>query len=246
MKVINFLLLISYTLIIGCGPKVKTALSETSFPALDSKNNVFLLFEDEKVPQSTTYVGDIKIGDSGFSTNCEYDVIIDRVKTIARKSGANLIEVTEVKEPSMASTCYRLKAKLYRNLDEETISTLLSNRELRNKSRLPEDADYAIIHFYRPSSYIGSAIGYKIRRNEEEDELGKIRNGTKFEVKTKDFGNQRFWAKTEAEESVVIDVHKGQEYFVKCGIGMGAFVGQPKMTIVENRIGIRESEKIEF
>ena len=68
-----------------------------------------------------------------------------------------------MKEPNFGSTCYRLKAKINRNLTQENLVRLSSTRALRNKSRLPDDADFAVVYFYRPKNFYGSAIGYKIR-----------------------------------------------------------------------------------
>ncbi|MFC0682960.1 hypothetical protein ACFFGH_34460, partial [Lysobacter korlensis] len=63
--------------------------------------------------------------------------------------------------------------------------------------------------------------------------------------KTRDFGEHKFWGKTESQDSVVINVKKGQEYFIRCGIKMGVAVGKPEMYLIENHIGIKEYEEIE-
>ena len=51
----------------------------------------------------------------------------------------------------------------------------------------------------------------------------------RFKYKIKDFGKHKFWGKTESQDSVVINIEKGQEYFVRCGIKMGVAVGKPEM-----------------
>ncbi|MBC9795111.1 DUF2846 domain-containing protein [Sinomicrobium weinanense] len=237
------LLLIGITLV-ACSPKIRSNLANTTFPPLESKDKIIILDESEKVPENSVLVGDLKIGDSGFSTDCGYTTVIENAKETAKKSGANIIKLTEVKKPNFGSSCYRIKAKLYRNSGREAMATLTSERTLKNKSRLPEDADYAIIYFYRPKSFQGSAIGYKVRLD-DETEIGRVRNGEKFEYKTKDFGKHKFWGKTESQDSVVIDIQKGQEYFVRCGMKMGIGVGKPEMYLIENHVGIKEYEKIE-
>lgn len=237
------LILLGITLI-ACSPKIRSNLTNTTFPPLEATKKIILLGENEKVPKNSTLVGDLKIGDSGFSTDCGYNTVIENAKKTAKNSGANIIKLTEVNKPNLLSTCYRIKAKLYRNFEQETITTLISKKELRNKSRLPEDADFAIVYFYRPKNFQGSAIGYKIKLD-DETVIGRVRNGEKFEYKTNDFGKHKFWGKTESQDSVIIDIQKGQEYFVRCGIKMGVFIGKPEMYLIENYIGIKEYEKIE-
>lgn len=239
----TLILLIFGITIVACSPKIRSNLVNTTFSPLETGEEIILLDETEKVPQNSTFIGDLKIGDSGFSTDCGYNTVIENAKENAQKSGANIIELTEVKEPNFGSTCYRIKAKLYRNTDQEAIAGLITKRNFRNKSRLPENADYAVIYFYRPKNFQGSMIGYKIRLD-DETEIGRVRNGEKFEFKTKDFGEHKFWGKTESQDSVVINVQKGQEYFIRCGIKMGAVVGKPEMYLIENHIGISEYEEM--
>ena len=238
-----------YALLIGlslysCSPKVKSKLANSTFPAIEAGTPTFVLDENENIPENSIFIGDLKIGDSGFSTDCGYETVMENAKLRAKKSGANLILLTETKEPNAASTCYRIKAKMYRNLDEESLANFIKENNQKNESRLPSDADYAVIYFYRPKNFTGSAIGYKIKL-ENDSIIGRVRNGEKFEYKTSTYGMQSFWGATESKDSVVINVKKGQEYFVRCGMNMGVFVGRPKMRVVSNITGIREYEEME-
>lgn len=227
----------------SCSPKVNSRLANSTYPKLDPNTEVIVLASDEKVPDKSDFIGELKIGDSGFSTDCGYKKVMQEAKDEARQNGANLLEIVQIKEPNFGSTCYRLKAKMYRNTDADAMSEFISNREIRGKSRLPSDADYAIVYFYRPDNFYGSAIGYKIRLD-DETVIGRVRNGEKFEFKTTDFGEHTFWAKTEATDSVVINIEKGQEYFVRCSISMGAAVGRPQIELTDNFIGINEFEEM--
>ena len=227
----------------SCSPKIRTNLSAETHQALDANTEILIIKPDEKVPENAIYIGDLKIGDSGFSTDCGYTTVIEEAKSNAKNSGANLIHLTEVKKPSSGSTCYRIKAKLYRNLNQESLANLFEKRTLENKTRLPADADYAVIHFYRPKSGFGALIGFKIRKD-ETDIVGRVRNGEKFSYQTKDFGPHEFWGITESKRSVIIDVKKGEEYFVRCGLTMGIAVGKPEIYLVDNDLGISEFEAV--
>ena len=62
---------------------------------------------------------------------------------------------------------------------------------MKNKSRLPENSDYAVIHFYRPSFGAGALLGYKIK-DVNDSIVGRLRNGEKFIYKTEKFGAAKF------------------------------------------------------
>ena len=243
MKKAIILTLLITVILQSCSPKIRTHLSTETFKPLDSETEILIVKQNEKIPINSKFIGEIKIGDSGFSTDCGYSKVISDAKESAKKSGANLIHLKEVKKPNFGSTCYRIKAKLYRNLNQEVLATLSEKRNFENQSRLPSDADYAVIYFYRPKNYSGSFIGFKIRMD-DETVIGRVRNGEKFEYKITDFGKHEFWGKTESKSSVIIDVKKGQEYFVRCGITLGVGVGRPEIYIVENELGISEYESL--
>lgn len=42
-------------------------------------------------PDSTEVLGKVKIGDSGFTTNCSYEAVINKAKMGSRKVGGNAI-----------------------------------------------------------------------------------------------------------------------------------------------------------
>ncbi|MGC1631892.1 MAG: hypothetical protein WA749_07240 [Gelidibacter sp.] len=243
MKKTSILFVLGALILQSCSPKIRANLSTETHQALDSETQILIIKPDEKVPENSIFVGDLKIGDSGFSTDCGYTKVMDEAKSNAKNSGANLIHLTEVKKPNLGSTCYRIKAKLYRNLNQESLVSLSEKRTLETKSRLPADADYAVIHFYRPKSSYGAFIGFKIRKD-DADIIGRVRNGEKFTYQTKDFGPHEFWGLTESRSSVIIDVKKGEEYFVRCGITMGIAVGKPEIYSVDNDVGISEFESI--
>lgn len=243
MKKTIILTLLIAAILQSCSPKIRTHLATESFKPLAAETEILIVNQNEKVPVDFKFVGELKIGDSGFSTDCGYSKVISDAKESAKKSGANLIHLTEVKKPNLGSSCFRIKAKLYRNLNQEVLADLSEKRSFENQSRLPADADYAVIYFYRPKNYSGSFIGFKIRMD-DETVIGRVRNGEKFEYKTTDFGKHEFWGKTESKSAVIIDIKKGREYFVRCGITMGIGVGRPEIYLIENELGISEYKSL--
>ena len=238
-KIVSLLLLVFMG--ISCSPKIKSALSDTSYAPLDLNEPIYIIEVGADLPKNSAYVGDLKIGDSGFTTDCGYEVVINNAKSTAQKAGANFVQLLEVKKPNLGSTCYRIKAKLYRNRDAQAIADYDTKEKAKNKSRLPANADYALVHFYRPKQLAGAMIGYKIRMDNDSI-IGRVRNGEKFAFKTSNFGNHTFWGITEARDSVKINVQKGEEYFVRCAITIGIAVGRPELNLTPNKIGAEEFE----
>lgn len=240
----KLLILPALLLIVSCATSVTTKLAQHNYPALLEQDRIFLLEENENLPLNSQFIGDIKIGDSGFTTDCGYNKVIEDATATARKSGANIIHIVKLKDPTpFGSTCYRLKAKIYRNLDTEALAGIMEERSLKNKSRIPEGSDYALIHFYRPAMATGALLGYKIK-NGNDSIVGSLRNGQKFTYKTNSFGEQSFYAVLETREEIKINVEKGKEYFIRCGMNMGLVIARPDLNITENYIGVKEFEVI--
>ncbi|WP_299675761.1 hypothetical protein [uncultured Tenacibaculum sp.] len=240
MKNTVFVLLV--LMLYSCSTRIKSTISNTSFNALEKTQEIIIL-EKGKLPERSIFIGDLKIGDSGFTVDCDYNKVMNDAKIAARKAGGNIIEIIELKDPNFGSTCYRLKAKIYRNFDAEKLSPIVQEFKERNKSRLPINADYAKVYFYRPSLVIGSLIGYKIRVN-KDSVVCRVRNGEKCELTITDFRKHKFWAKIDTKDSIVLDVKRGQEYFVRCSVGLGVFAGKPELNLMENHKAIEEFEKM--
>lgn len=233
------LLLIFYS----CSPKIRSSIANNSFKILKNTEQVIVI-QGDKLPENSIFIGNLKIGDSGFTTDCSYKKIIQDAKTEARKSGANIIKISELKDPAKwGSTCYRLKAKIYRNIDSVKLAPFITIYKNRNKSRLPISADYAKVYIYRPRLLIGSLIGYKVRMN-NDSVVCRVRNGEKCELTITDFRKHKFWAKIDTKDSVIVDIKKGQEYFIRCSVNPGVFVGRPELNLVENHKATKEFEQM--
>ncbi len=231
--------------ITSCATSVSTKLANNQFSALSPQDQIFVLEENETLPANSQFVGDIKIGDSGFTTDCGYNKVMADATATARNAGANILKVVTMKDPSaFGSTCYRLKAKIYRNLDSELLAGLQKRENFKNKSRIPEGSNYALIHFYRPSMATGDLIGFKVKTGNDSI-IGSLRNGKKFTYKTTEFGDQTFYAVLETKEEIKINVEKGKEYFVRGGMNMGIVLARPDLNIMDANLGLKEFEALE-
>jgi len=97
---------------VGCSPKITSNFSNPQ-PQLSNEEKVALLDIQHKLPENIVKVGELKFQDSGFSTDCSFNSLMNRARDEARKNGANIVKVVEKKAPNLWSTCYRLTIELY-------------------------------------------------------------------------------------------------------------------------------------
>jgi hypothetical protein len=72
-------------------------------------------------------LGRIDAYDTGFSTDCDEAYVLDIFCKEACALGADLVNVTEEKQPDFWSTCYRANAEFLRFKDREQAKVLLSD-----------------------------------------------------------------------------------------------------------------------
>lgn len=113
MKIIEhfLLLLTAFVMLTGCSATVSTTIVKKYDP-LDYRQEVYVvgLHQSILVGQAQE-LGEIKIGDSGFSTDCDYETVIEKAKNEARKIGGNVVKITDHRFPSALSTCHRIQSQ---------------------------------------------------------------------------------------------------------------------------------------
>ena len=102
--------------------------------------------------------------------------------------------------------------------------------------------DCALLHIYRPGSMMGMAISYDLYLNEWV--LFRVKNKTKTTIRITSPGTYTLWAKTEAREELPVSIELGKEYYVRCGVSMGAFVGRPDLLLIDPQMGRMEFDKV--
>lgn len=213
--------------------------------ALNDTAEVLVLKTGEVLPEGAKQMGDIKVLDGGFKIKCGYDRTIEQAKEKARKKGANIILITELKAPDSKSTCYRLRGDVY-YAENITGYTPVSSSAFDSTMHaiLPPDADYAVVCVYRPKGGTGVLVHYNLNVGDSAD--CRMWNGSKYSVKIFKPGPLTIWAQTETKEELTIDVQPGKVYFVKCSVKMGAFWGRPKFVEVDAHFGLPEFNAVEM
>ena len=234
---IKFLLIIGTILFLtSCSAKLTSSLLKT-YPPLHYLEEVRVFSINESIPPNAEKLGTIKIGDSGFSTNCNYATVVDMAKIEARKVGGNAIKITQHKKPDFLSSCHRINADVLRI---DSIETYAPEAEPIDSVMLKEN--YAIINIYRPSGQ-GFLVGYNLYLGDSI--ICRVRDNFFQSVKIYKEGKNILWAKTEAKAEIPIKIEFGRIYFVRCGIDMGAFVGRPSLEIVDSNTGKSEFSAME-
>ncbi len=228
-----FVAFLSITLFFtACGPSVNATLNKSvSYPVIDHKQDIVVLSLYIDIPKEAIVIGKIKISDSGFSTDCDYQTAIERAKLEARKAGGNAIKITSHKQPDIWSTCHRITADILRIEDTNILN------ELSPLTEEVFEGDYALLYIYRISNF-GALISYDLHFNDSE--ICRISNKSKTEVKIYDETSAILWAKTESKTELPVKFKHGRKYYIRCGIRMGAFVGVPTIELVDIQTGKAE------
>ena len=88
-------------------------------------------------------------------------------------------------------------------------------------------SDTATVIFFRPSKFVGGAVGFIVR--EGQTELGKLRNGKYFVLHVSP-GKHEYVVHSEAKDVLTIDADPGETYYIQGSITMGLMVGRPNLS----------------
>ncbi|MGV3539726.1 MAG: hypothetical protein ACO1OQ_07945 [Rufibacter sp.] len=232
----NLCLLLLAVAFASCAPKVRTSISQKYAP-LNYKEEVRVFGLEENAPLSAEQIGTVKITDNGFSVNCGYEQVVEQAKAEARMAGGNAIKITEHRTPNaLSSTCHRISAIILKvgNLAAVAAAPAPVDAALLN-------ADYALLHVYRLGG-LGPLVSYDLYLGDSV--ICRVKNNWKQTIKIKKDGLNTLWAKTESKREIPVNIKLGQEYYVRCAVGVGAFVGRPQLELVGSASGKAEFQSI--
>jgi hypothetical protein len=90
----------------------------------------------------------------------------------------------------------------------------------------PPTAGKGQVVFFRPSA-MGMAIRCTVRNQGKL--VGQVGNG-KYFIQSFDPGKYQFTTKTEATDTLNMEVEPGETYYVKCKVGGGIMAGRPNLS----------------
>ncbi|MCD2423330.1 DUF2846 domain-containing protein [Niabella pedocola] len=187
-------------------------------------------------------MGHSRLGIRGFTTDCQYQRVIEKAQEKARKAGGNAIQITELKQPDLWSSCYRIKGNILFIEGVDSLRQAVSAATIAPPAPGADTATYATIYFYRPKNFTGSAVGYNI--NLDDSVVWRAVNNSRYELRVYKEGKQKIWAKTEAKAIVPLTIQFGRSYYIKCSIAMGMWVGQPSLNLIDPEQGRDEYERV--
>lgn len=112
MLTARFILLIVSSCTLSCAPYVTTAMFEEAGNPRDLIAPVDVYIDEREIPRGATVIGQVHVGDTGFSVGCGYHAVLSIVKDKAREVGADAAYLARVLHPDILSTCYRITARL--------------------------------------------------------------------------------------------------------------------------------------
>jgi hypothetical protein len=108
----RLILLLLSLFFFSCSPKIVSNFSDKGTP-LSIDDKVALLNVEHEVPENAIKKGDAKFLDSGFTTDCSFDSHLTKARRLARENGANIVKVTQKKDPNILTTCSRIEVDFY-------------------------------------------------------------------------------------------------------------------------------------
>jgi hypothetical protein len=86
------------------------------------------------------------------------------------------------------------------------------------------------IVFYRTGGFVGAAISCNVRENDAL--IGGLSGGKYFVVQVQP-GKHTYTTKSEAKDTLNMEIESGETYYVRCTIGAGIMAGRPNLSPVD-------------
>lgn len=237
-----FLLLLS-CILLSCSVTrfdlpVRTKAVAKELPPLSEDAIVTVISLYEQLPDNSQFLRKLDIGGNTVwgCPACNYDLVMEEAKLQARLNGANIVKVIQPRGRRLG-VCPRITFGFFRNDDAAAMAAYQKNFEASNVSSLPPDANYAVIHFYRPTFSSASVFAFPVFHDKAR--IGRLGNNRTFSYQTTRFGVQRF---SLANSPMVfeLDVQPGEEYYLSYMPTAGLEVEIPGLRLVNNIVGREE------
>lgn len=112
-RLLKFFIVFLLISLYSCGSTVSTTVTK-SYDILNYQEEIMVFEVGEEVPESSELLGTVRIGETGFSIKCSYEVVVNEASQEARKVGGNAIKIVEHNKPDFWSSCHRITAEIFR------------------------------------------------------------------------------------------------------------------------------------
>jgi hypothetical protein len=200
-------------------------------------SNIVVLEVADQVPPGAKLLKSVRAG--GGLAECGYHDAVHNAKIKAKSAGGNVLKITEVRCPNGVSPNFKVLADIYSVEDVASIFAYKSAKlDSSVKSLIRENAPFALLYVYREKSDFGAMIHYRL--HVEDSVVCNVANNSVNVVQVYHKGNTKIWARTEAQRDVNLFIEPGKVYFLKCSVGIGAFVGEPILKLMSAAEGYQE------
>ncbi|TDO95671.1 hypothetical protein [Flavobacterium sp. 245] len=192
----KYLLLLVTIAFCSCSPKIRTSVAE-KHEKLNETDKVVVFNAKSELPSTYSKIGTTKIGDTGFTTNCDLNTVLEKAKSEARKNGANALLITEHLYPStFGSTCHRINADLLRientadynqpKITKDTVQPISSSKVVT-----ANEVVYGPGYGFKTSKFLITAnVGQSFRvasspdglNSEQKEYYRKLKSGLSYDV----------------------------------------------------------------
>ncbi len=221
----------------GCAARVTVNLDADKEP-LDYRQEIVVLQLDDEVPPDAQLIGTVKVGDSGFTIQCDYPLVLEKAEMESRKAGGNLVKITEHQTPDLLSSCHRITAQIYYLENIDDVLEDFSAEEVYFDTA----ANYSLLHVYRLAGR-GALVTYMVHLGDRD--LCRATQGTYETIMITEEGQNELWAQTESKTTVPINIEHGKEYYLRCSVSMGFMVGRPSLVLVDKVTGKAEFDALQ-
>ena len=113
------MVMLSVVLMYACAPRVTRSGYTTADLKPASRCELAWQRSSKLAPPAIEELGRIRVGDTGFSRNCEEEKVREMVSRDACGLGAHVVDVLTEHQPTAFSTCYHVDARLLAFRDRE-------------------------------------------------------------------------------------------------------------------------------
>lgn len=250
MRIKLILLLATIT---SCSPRYNVTTQKKATQSLNDKKEILVISKESGISlDNAAFIGEMKgpyekfyESPKSITKGCGYTEIINDIKIEARKLGANIISIYNIKNPTFLNNCYKLKARLYKSSDSNLLESINQYNNSRMTSKLDKGSDYAMLYLYRPGAIPAMIVKFDIYMD-NDILITNLKNGDKASYKITDFGIHTFTAINQKgqRKEFSLDIKKGQEYYLRCGIDVAYPYAVAQFSHIDNITGSKEYNKI--
>ncbi|NDW18214.1 porin family protein [Dysgonomonas sp. 216] len=172
MKKLTLVLIPILCLFASCAPKITTTIIKP-YPSLQPDAPIEVLFA-QRIPAKAEEIGQVRISDSGVSTNCDSLTVINKIKDEARKAGGNTIIVTKHTKPSIwGSSCHQMTATVLNVSDFSDKDIAANERRYMSENAIIDSLYKTKNERLLPKFNLSANVGYGWRTAKTADGLGR-------------------------------------------------------------------------